>query len=427
MTTITDQVATPIDTTVDDLQSREFVESHFSKEIKRVDEDGDLSLYCYINSDKDSPDYVKHCRGLVYDNDKLVVKTYSYSEEYVAGTDDETIWKRLEEFDPNECVVFDSYEGFLIRVFFLQNKWYISTHRKLDAYKSKWSSRMSYGEIFEHSINAEWEKNEAFQERIQNVEGMGDDTTVLERLLSSLDKTMCYTFLTMNTEENRIVCSPPATPTVYHVGTFPVGKTLPSEYSANLDMSIDIPYPSRVHHRAELIDYVKNINTRNQQGVIVFLPNGEQFKIFHKDYRYLYDIRGNEQSIKFRYLQLRMDTDKRNALVELYPSSQEVMDTYENTIYRIAKHLKNIYIQRYIHKDVSTLPPHEFRFVSLCHKWHRDDREKNRISLEKVIELLNDQPPTFLNKFIREFLQEDTLKKRIATLNKETAAVATST
>ena len=99
MTTVTEQVPTPIDATVADLQSREFVDSNLSKEIKRTDEDGDLSLYCYIDSNKDSPDYVKHCRGLVYDKDKLVVKTYAYSEEYVAGTDDDTIWKRLEEFN----------------------------------------------------------------------------------------------------------------------------------------------------------------------------------------------------------------------------------------------------------------------------------------------------------------------------------------
>jgi len=36
-----------------------------------------------------------------------------------------------------------------------------------------------------------------------------------------------------------------------------------------------------------------------------------------------------------------------------------------------------------------------------CHAWHRSDRIHNRITLNKVIEVLNQQTPSNLNRMIR--------------------------
>ena len=40
---------------------------------------------------------------------------------------------------------FNSYEGTLIRMFNFDDKWYVTTHRKLDAFRSKWAGKTSYG------------------------------------------------------------------------------------------------------------------------------------------------------------------------------------------------------------------------------------------------------------------------------------------
>lgn len=409
--------------TIGDLDSKEFVDTNLSKTIKKADTDGDVTLYCYTTATRDSPDYIKSARGLVYDGNDLVYTSFAFSDEYVVGEDDEQVWNRLEQFDPDECMIFDSYEGFLIRVFYLQDRWYISTHRRLNAYKSHWSSRVSCGKIFENAIEHSYENLQEFRERIETVSTGNDESTILERYLETLDKDYCYAFLTRNTDENRIVCDAPidSEQKVYFVGRFEK-----NDRNVRLDVDVGVPKPPKVLKRAELMDYAMNVDIHKQQGVIVFLPDGSQFKILHPDYRYLYDVRGNESSIKFRYLQVRMDNEKREALISLYPSAHEIIDKYENTIYCIAKHLKNLYIQRYIHRELSTLPPQEFKIVNLCHKWHREDREKHRISIEKVIDILNEQTPTFLNRMIREFLQEEDLKKRIHDLNKDTIAVVST-
>ena len=395
---------------VDDLQSIDLVKS-IPSYIKKVDEDGDVSLYSYISCDEEAPDVLKHARGLVYYKEKLAFSSFAYSDEYVVGQNDEEIWKRLEKFSPSDCVVFESHEGFLVRVFYLNEKWYLSTNRKLDASKSRWSSNVSYGETFEKSIESEYARNTQFKNRIDSVSSEENDT-VLTKFLQTLDKNLCYVFLTLNTEDNRIVCDAPKTPTVYHVGVFKQGS-----HSVDISVSVDIPYPKQVDVREKLLEFVSQMNIHAHQGVIVYQPDGSQFKIYHPNYKFYYDIRGNEASIRFRYLQLRMNTEQRRALEELYPGSHAVIDACENTIYLIARHLKNLYVQRYIHKQVSTLPSHEFKMISECHKWHRDDRVHNRVSIEKLLDILNNQPPTILNKFIRDFTQEEDLKKRIETLN----------
>ena len=53
------------------------------------------------------------------------------------------------------------------------------------------------------------------------------------------------------------------------------------------------------------------------------------------------------------------------------------------------------------------MPREEYQVMRACHSWHLEDRAKNRISLRKVIEKMNEQIPTNLNKMIRHCMQEN--------------------
>ena len=41
-----------------------------------------------------------------------------------------------------------------------------------------------------------------------------------------------------------------------------------------------------------------------------------------------------------------------------------------------------------------------------CHQWHLQDRERNRISLTKIIEVMNEESATVLNRIIRKYKNE---------------------
>ena len=70
------------------------------------------------------------------------------------------------------------------------------------------------------------------------------------------------------------------------------------------------------------------------------------------------------------------------------------------------------YVKRFIKRQFVTLPKEEYTIMRACHAWHLEDRSKNRMNLRKVIEKMNEQPPTILNKMIRRKMQEAIEEKK---------------
>lgn len=356
------------------------------------DEESGLELFCYVNCSNSDSNTLKRCRGVVFNKDKLVMQAFPYTSDY-NHTQVDTLKKHIS--DPSLCSFYDAYEGALIRMFNHEGRWFLSTHRKLNAFKSKWASRESFGTLFKKALTHEVSVNE----KLSDACGQGD--TVMERFQCSLDPDKQYMFLVCNNKDNRIVCLAGDTPKLYHVGTFVDG-------ALTLEEDVYIPKPDRHTFQTveELTDYVYSMDVKYKQGVICFLPDGGQLKIFNKEYQDLFQVRGNEPSIKFRYLQVRMSRRMTNMLYYLYPDKVKLFDEYENTLYDIARSIYRAYVQRFIKKRYVTVPREEYAVIKLCHSWHLSDRTNNRITLDRVIKVLNEQTPTHLNHMIRRFKTE---------------------
>lgn len=394
-------VATEV--TTDNMTTNAIVESEFTRvnveslgsAIRKFDEDETtgLELFCYVRCSPTDEGLIRQCRGVVFHKQEVVMKAFPYTVEYNNNEREKIDENITPVFD--ECSVYQAQEGALIRMFNFGGKWYTSTHRKLDAFRSKWASRESFGSSFKKALEQEISTNTALSEALP------EGVNVLERFQSILDPEKQYMFLVRNTFENRIVCSPPENPTLYHVGTFVNGNLVMTE-------DIHIPYPLKLdfNNVSDLLNYVSNIDPNVLQGVIVFAPQNKQYKILHKDYQDLFRARGNEPSIKFRYLQVRMNRKHTAMLYHLYPEEGETFDQYENTLYEISKSIYRSYVQRFLMKRYVSVPREEFAVIRDCHSWHLKNREENKISQEKIIEVLNQQSPTNLNKMIRRFNTE---------------------
>ena len=350
-----------------------------------------LELFCYVQCGSEDDDTLKQCRGVVFHDKELIMRAFPYTIE-VANTELEKINTTFETiFD--KCTFYDAHEGTLIRMFYFNKRWFISTHRKLNAFRSKWASRESFGTAFKKALENEVSVNETLRETLpKGEEGL------LENFQSTLDKTKQYMFLIRHTQENRIVCVTPDNPVVYHVGTFVDGKLVNTE-------DCKIPYPKSYKFKDvnELVEHVNKTDIHNLQGIICFAPENKQYKIVHKDYQELFRARGNEPSIKFRYLQVRMNRRVSDMLYHLYPEMDTVFAEIENNIYEVAKTIYNAYVQRFIKKRFVTVPTEDFNVIKECHKWHEQNRIENRINIDKVIEILNKQTPTCINRMIRRF------------------------
>ena len=359
----------------------------FENKVRLTDSDENgLELFCYVNCSSDDDNLLQQCRGVVFDGDDIVMKAFPYTIEY-CHTDYCAIEENIKE-DFDKCYFYDAHEGALVRMFYFKDKWYISTHRKLNAFKSKWASKESFGTCFKKCLESQLSNDEDITNRTEE--------TLLEKFEATLDKDKQYMFLIRNSLENRIVCSSPEIPTVYHVGTFVDGELV-------MDVNCKIAHPEehKFNNIDELVKHVENINICNLQGIICFAPNNKQYKINHTEYNELFKARGNEPSIKFRYLQVRMNRKFSDMLFHLYPYLATTFDEIENNIFEINKNIYNAYVQRFIKKRFVTVPAEEYNIIRECHSWHEKERITNRVTIEKIIEVFNKQNPTSINKMLR--------------------------
>lgn len=357
-----------------------------------------LSLHHYVNCDENTSDEIKTCRGIIYDeNKKIVCKSFGYTPEIPSNEKE-----KLQTLLPNGVFIdkntkyYVAEEGFILRLFFFKNKWYLSTHKKLNAFDSYWSSSNSCGNIFIRSIESLNRKSKKLEYE--------DIMDLYDRFCNTLDKNFIYTFLVRNTPESRIVCETTFEPTCYLVGIFDIKNnfTLVDKIPTCVDW---IPTPEELYFSSlnDLIKHVDKIEIEECQGVIVHTSNGKQLKVMNPTYIEYFNVRNNEPNIYVRFLQLRLNKDDTlKKFMKLYSSMVYKFEDMELQIFELAQKITNSYIQRYIHKKYIVVPQKQFFIMQELHIWHRENPNKNKISLDKTLELLDTKDGLFLFSLLRE-------------------------
>jgi hypothetical protein len=361
--------------------------------IKTTDADEKLEMLNYVDCDNDSPDTIKSQRGIVIDKvDKTqIVGSFGYTNQYIVNEKEEieTVLGSIENWN-----FFYSIEATLIRIANINDKWYIMTHKKLDAFKSRWSCKDTFGDLFESLLARMMDKPKSEK--------------VLDSLYSVLDKNKVYCFLLKSNFENRIVCQYNyKNDKIVYLGCFEKGTIV------NLDTSIPPmkefelfakPEQVLITSAEDLFQKVEAINCFEYQGIIACNKESlTQVRIFNQDYWKFYELRGNNPNLRFRFLELRNDPEKLKLLYYLYPKSADIFDQYEDTLHKISRMIYHFYVNRYIKNQFITLPKEEFLIMKKCHDWYLLDRQNNRIFSKKVMEFMMEDPPLNLYKMIRRF------------------------
>ena len=377
-----------------------------------TDETTGLVNLCYkhdYQDDASNPnnELIKNCRGVVFDGQNVVMKAFGYTDDYSSYDGVDKIKNRFQEIDGGlaACSVFQSHEGSLIRVFNFKGKWFLTTHRKLNAFKSKWSSTgESYGTSFKNALKEELVKNDKFRENFPDV-----FASVLDNFFQMLNPEKQYMFLVCNTKDNRIVCAAPDIHTMYHVGTF-----VNYELDLNDDIFVTKPQKLMFDSESELIDYVNNqIDPYRNPGVIVFAPFNKQFKVTTNEYIELFKLRGNQPSLKFRYLQLRTDEFANTRFRYLYPDYVDAFNRCEDELGEISKFIHTSYMNRFIHKQYTSVPVPEYIVMQTAHKWFSEDRDNRRVTNRVIYDILNEQNATYLNQMLKRHRHEKVVKNAL--------------
>jgi hypothetical protein len=380
-----------------------------SPDIIRVDFNDKLEIFSYKKCDNDSPELIKNCRSTIFAGDKVISQGFKFTPEFTTDTDIGMYIQNL-----SKCSFYRAYEGFLIRIFNHDDVWYITTNKRLNAYKSYWSSSESFGTLFTNALVA----GIGFDPEL--IDRLSDPGDITQNFLKCLLPNTQYMFLISNNSENRIVCDAPPVPIMYHISSICNTKTLPNSstdfsyiYERQQDLPenyIGIPRPEQLFFNSmnELYNCVFNTDIRKYQGVLVKSTEKKQYKILNPLYKKMSDIRGNEASLNFRYLQLRKDFRQDITLFKkMYPSMIEKIKTVEIKIADLCCYLHTLYTNKYIKKivDPKRLSPEQYNIIKKCHACYLETRQY--INKPKVFEILNNLNPSHLNKLLKNFSHVD--------------------
>jgi len=348
-----------------------------------LDRDDTRTLEHYDVCDEDSAPDVKRARGIIRDETQVVCQSFGFTAEYDV---DSPKWKDLLRECVQTCTIFRSEEGTLLRLYFHGDTWHLSTHKRLDAFESRWSSALSFGELFLQALTHFFIRGEG----VGTLE-VEKEEEVYDRFCATLDRECVYSFLLRTNADTKIVCAPPAKPTVFFAGQFYHGLRCEGNPTP-------VPFPHRVRFDTPegLEEYVRSLEPLKHQGVIVFLPDQTVFKVVHPEYSSYAALRGSEPSLFRAYLRIRQKDEDLHRFLTVFPERRNQVLGYEDQILSLGKLVQRYYVRRFIRKEQLMVNKNYFYVMRLAHQWHCSNRDANIVTLPKILELLDEQQPHFL-------------------------------
>lgn len=371
-------------------------------DIRMTDTDGIYSVFHYEQCDDSSSSELKATRGVIRLQDGTIVcQTFNYTPEYIGATKENlaAISKKCGRADRKYYI---AEEGTLVRVWFHNYSWHISTHKKLDAMHSRWGSKDIHAELFVEALS--WYVKNKLADEIE----YADDDDLIDAYFSKLDRKRIYTFVVRPNSRNRVVCNAPDHPTLYFAGEFDDEFILRSENTSKIEQ----PEHICINDDEDLVKYLLAMDPMRAQGVMIYYgedtPDFGTIKLTSSAHQRLVDVRCNVPSIRFRYLQVRNDSTSVGMLTALYPDYLSEFQRYEEILATSAEMIFQGYVDRYINHEYVVLPQSLWFIAKDLHDLYLQDTLKNRISRELVINHLNTLTPTRLNWIIRSYLMMTT-------------------
>lgn len=328
----------------------------------KIKEDESYPNLFLIHSKEDSDFSIKivnECNGIILDKNTFKILCYTFDK------------CKDGDMPPNMNVndIYFEYalESTLIRAFYYENKWVLSTKKCIDGNKARWLSSKSFVELFFDYI----QNNDFFQ---------------------NLNTSYCYSFLLTHPENNIVVQY--NNPSVYHLSTRDM-DTL-QEIDTNIGFNIFIKL-MRIKVNPDNLNYmlsqISNDNNLNYEGIMFVDSNYNRWKIRTPMFSYVRSLWGNSNNRFFRYLELRKDSELLKEYLKYFHQDKDKFVNYENRISVFAKSLLDFYIDKHIKKTNNKLP---YYFVKIIYELHG--------------EYLKDRIVTNYNKVMLKLLSLDAKK-----------------
>jgi hypothetical protein len=316
---------------------------------------GKISSKVKINLTKEEQDIVSQYRGVIVEKDTNRPLCYTFNKMSRHLPED---WKL------SDCKITKSYDGSQIKLFYYNNKWVVSTTRRIDANNSYFFSNKSFMEMFNDASNIDYKK---------------------------LNTSYCYSFVLAH-PDNRVVARH-NTPCLTHVLT----RDMTTYQLVDVDIGISKPEEVKFNTKTDMWKAVKKL-PYFIEGYVV--QNGSNFvKVVNNKYQSVKELRGSSNSLLFHYFFLK----KKNKIKEFltyYPESTETFRQFEKSFNNLCILAYNEYVLLRIRKviDVEKLLPFLKPVLYKVHGIHINN--KTRIKLSVVRSHIEEYPPFLLKKLV---------------------------
>jgi hypothetical protein len=310
-------------------------EPYFLK-IKEDTKCPDLALFHSQPNSDFNLSIVRVCNGLIIDKNNLKIVCYTFEK-----LKDDIL--PVEEVNYNDCFIEDAVEGTLMRLFFYNNIWQLSTKKCLCASSSKWISQKNFQELFMETTNAE--------------------------LLTKLNPNNCYSFIVSHPENN--IIHKPAKPILYHISTRDLTNLNEIEEDVGIAKIARIPFSIYLEKTSISSIYNEYINhtSLNTEGYVFIDSSYKRHKIIKNNVKHVRQLWGNNNNRFFRYLDLRKDNDLLTEYLKYFPNDKDDFVEYEKKVYELANNILDVYMNKFVNKTNSIVP---FYFKKIIYNIHGD-------------------------------------------------------
>lgn len=280
-------------------------------------EDGDLFLMYQDIDEKqyNDVDLVRNCNGLIAHKSDLKIACYSFDKCLEVDENSNTIHSKI---DLDNIRVEKTYEGSLIRVYYYNNKWHISTKKCIDASKAYWISKKSFYDLFLESLSDNFDFN-------------------------NLSVDNCYSFLLCHPENNIIEKNNDYK--LYHLST----RNINSLEIVDHNINIIKPFVYNYINKENIAIVFYNLDL-TLDGYMLIDIHGNRQKIESNVYKKIKLLWGNTTNRVYRYLDLRKNESDLKDYAYYFTSDCILFKNIEKALIKFGKRVHAYYMSKNIKK-----------------------------------------------------------------------------
>lgn len=315
----------------------------------KVKDDNNLFLIHIKENSNTNLKIVNECNGIILDKNTLKIVCYTFDKCLDTNV-------LPDNFDNKNLYLEYSLEGTLVRLFYYNEEWVLSTKKCLDASKARWLSTKSFKDLF----------YECFDKNI----------------FENLNKNNCYSFLITHPENNIVVKYDKKN--IYHVSTRDMTTLKEIDYHVINTIKLE---RKKIDENNLLQIYNEILLDTNllYEGFIFIDINYNRWKLRTTLFNKVRNLWGNSNNKFFRYLELRKNQNLLSEYIMYFNNDRQLFIEYEADIRFFASFISAIYISRHVKKMITKVPYYLFDIIYKLHGNYLKDRiitDDNRIMIE---------------------------------------------